>query len=363
MRRLPQFSRLVQDWWSFPVQVTDRHPEQRSPGRKWLRSPSACFSYPQRSATIGDLDVYERGGTMSKVLQQLVELLELKAIETNVFVGKSQDLGFKILYGGQVLGQALVAAQRTVEPERVCHSLQGYFLRAGNVNEPIFYEVDMIRSGKSFSTRRVVAKQGGLAIFSMSASFHVQEAGLTHQIERPNVPGPDGILNELELLKQAIDKVPLQIRDKMSAERAIEIRVVDPVDYFKPHKRPPLKYAWLRANGQMPNDPLIHQAMLAYASDFGLATTSLLPHGLTFFQPELQIASLDHAMWFHRPCRLDEWLLYVKDSPSAPGSRGFNRGQIFTLDGTLVASVAQEGLIRVQQQPRTNKDSMDGLVT
>ncbi len=299
---------------------------------------------------------------MSKVLEQLVKLLDLRAIETNVFVGNSQDLGFKSLFGGQVLGQALVASSRTVETDRHIHSLHGYFLRAGNPNEPIYYEVDLIRSGKSFSTRRVVAKQGGLAIFSMSASFQTVETGFEHQTEKPSVPGPDGILSELQQILNVKDKIPNPIRDKLTADRPIEIRVVDPVDYFAPHKRPPLKYSWFKASAKLCDDPLIHTAMLAYASDFGLATTSMLPHGVTFFDPRVQVASLDHAMWFHRPFRLDEWLLYVKDSPSASAGRGFNRGQIFTKDGILVASVAQEGLIR-QTKSRSDQDSMKGLVT
>lgn len=299
---------------------------------------------------------------MSTVLEQLVKLLDLRAIETNVFVGNSQDLGFKSLFGGQVLGQALVAASRTVDSARHVHSLHGYFLRPGNSNEPIYYEVDLIRSGKTFSTRRVVAKQGGLAIFSMSASFQVPEVGFEHQTEKPSVPGPDGILSELEHMRKVRDKVPDSIKDKMTADRPIEIRVVDPVDYFDPHKRPPLKYSWFRAISKLPDQALIHEAMLAYASDFGLSTTSMLPHGVTFFDPRMQVASLDHSMWFHRPFRLDQWLLYVKDSPSAAAGRGFNRGQIFTQDGILVASVAQEGLIR-KIEPAAKRDSMNGLVT
>lgn len=299
---------------------------------------------------------------MSKVLEQLVKLLELKAIETNVFIGDSQDLGFKSLFGGQVLGQALVAASRTVDKDRLIHSLHGYFLRPGKSDEPIYYEVDLIRSGKSFSTRRVVAKQGGLAIFSMSASFQTPEKGFEHQSEKPSVPGPDGILNELEQIRLIKDKVPESIRDKFTADRPIEIRVVDPVDYFAPHKRPALRYSWFKTTAQLPDDPLIHLAMLAYASDFGLATSALLPHGVTFFNPHMQVASLDHAMWFHRPFRMDQWLLYVTDSPSASAGRGFNRGQIFTQQGILVASVTQEGLIRRIDPPST-KDPMKGLVT
>lgn len=300
---------------------------------------------------------------MSAVLQQLIELLNLEAIETNVFCGNSQDLGFGSLFGGQVLGQALVAAGRTVEASRSCHSLQGYFLRAGKPSEPIYYEVDLIRSGKSFSTRRVVAKQRGLAIFSMSASFQVLEKGFEHQNPMPSVPGPDHLLSELELARRQRDKIPAAVRDKLTADRAIDIRPVEASDPFAPIKRPALKHTWLRADGQMPDDQVLHQAMLAYASDFGLASTSLMPHGVTFFQYSTQVASLDHSMWFHRPFRIDEWLLYVKDSPIATGARGFNRGQIFTQKGELVVSVAQEALIRTlkpksSQQP----DKTGGLV-
>lgn len=298
---------------------------------------------------------------MSLVLEQLIQLLDLKAIETNVFVGRSQDLGFRSLFGGQVLGQALVAASRTLESERDIHSLHGYFLRPGNANEAIYYEVDLIRSGKTFSTRRVVAKQGGLAIFSMSASFQKPEKGFEHQVEMPKVPGPDGLVSELELARRVRDKIPETIREKMTADRPIEIRVVDPADFFSPGKREPIKYSWFRATGKLPDQPVLHQAMLAYASDFGLATTAMLPHGVTFFNSAMQIASLDHAMWFHRTFRLDNWLLYVKDSPTANGSRGLNRGQIFTEDGVLIASVAQEGLVRVIQSI-SSKDCMNGLV-
>ncbi len=290
---------------------------------------------------------------MSVVLQQLVELLDIKAIETNVFLGRSHDLGFGHLFGGQVLGQSLMAASRTVEADRICHSLQGYFLRAGNPLDSIYYEVDLIRSGRSFSTRRVVAKQGGLAIFSMSASFQPIEAGLEHQSTMPAVPGPDGILSDLDLVRKNQDRLPPELREKFTAERAIEIRVIDPVDPWAPAKRPPFKHAWMRAKGKLPSDPQIHQAMLAYASDFGLAGTSLLPHGYTFYQQAVQVVSLDHCMWFHRPVQFDEWVLHAMESPSATGSRGLNRGQIFAKNGSLVASVAQEGLMRMMRKKKT----------
>ena len=249
------------------------------------------------------------------------------------------------MFGGQVLGQALMAAAKTVE-NRYVHSLHGYFLRPGLVSEPIFYEVDLIRTGRSFSTRRVVAKQGGRAIFNMSVSFHSEELGFEHQAEKPSVPGPQGLPSELERAREVQDQIPEGIREKFTCERAIEIRVIDPVDPFKPHKRPAKKYSWVKAIHDVPEDPKIHTALLAYASDFGLATASLLPHGVSFLSPKIQVASLDHAMWFHRPFRIDEWLLYEKESPSACNSRGFNRGSIFAPDGSMVASVAQESLIR-----------------
>ncbi len=299
---------------------------------------------------------------MSVVLQQLTELLNLDAIETNVFLGKSQDLGFGSLFGGQVLGQALVAAGRTVEPSRSCHSLHGYFLRAGSPSEPIYYEVDLIRSGKSFSTRRVVAKQRGLAIFSMSSSFQVLEKGYEHQSAMPIVPRPETLTSELEMARQHRDKIPSAVREKMTADRAIDIRPVESGDPFAPSPRPALKHSWLRAIARIADDPILHQAMLAYASDFGLASTSLLPHGVTFFQYSTQVASLDHSMWFHRPFRIDEWLLYTKDSPTANGARGFNRGQIFSENGDLVVSVAQEALVR-RLRPKTDApDKTGGLV-
>lgn len=279
------------------------------------------------------------------VLSQLIELLEVKPLETNVFVGQSQDLGFKSLFGGQVLGQALMAAQKTVE-NRPVHSLHAYFLRPGLATEAVFYEVDLIRSGRSFSTRRVVAKQGGRAILNMSASFQTPEEGLVHQDQRPSVPGPDGLPSELELARKIKDKIPEKIREKFTCDRPIEIRAIDPIDPFKPHKRPAKRYSWLKAIHEVPDDSAINAALLSYASDFGMAATALLPHGVSFISPNIQLASLDHSMWFHRPVNVGKWLLYEKDAPSASGGRGFNRGQIFTEDGRLVASVAQEGLMR-----------------
>jgi acyl-CoA thioesterase-2 len=291
---------------------------------------------------------------MSSPLQQLVCLLKVAPIERNVYLGHAQDLGFGQLFGGHVLAQSLMAASQTVEPDRFCHSLHGYFLRLGKTDEPIYYEVDTIRSGQSFSTRRVVAKQGGVAIFTMSSSFQTVEAGFSHQDPVPTgIHGPDGLISELERIRSAKDKIPEKARESLTADRAIEIRVADPVDYFAPDKRPAIKNSWFRTVGHVhDSDAHIRYAILAYASDFGLASTAGMPHGFTFFKPGIQIASLDHSIWFHRPVNLDGWMLYAKDSPTAAGARGFNRGQIFSTEGVLMASVAQESLIRTTKNGR-----------
>jgi acyl-CoA thioesterase-2 len=280
------------------------------------------------------------------VLKELLSLLQLEQIEVNIFRGQSQDLGFGSVFGGQVLGQALSAAARTVDAQRRCHSLHAYFMRPGMATRPIIYEVDCIRDGKSFTTRRVIAIQKGRAIFSMSASFQINEPGFTHQDEFPQVPGPEGIASDLELALKFADKIPPRLKDIILCPKPIEIRTVNPVNPFAPRKIKPVKHNWFRAVGQMPDDPVVHQCLLAYASDFGLVITSLNPHGHSYLETDMQIASLDHAIWFHRDFRIDEWLLYSMTSPNAEGSRGLSIGKIFTRDGLLVASVAQEGLIR-----------------
>ncbi len=284
--------------------------------------------------------------TEGNVLQELLTLLKLEPIEENIFRGQSQDLGFGNVFGGQVLGQALSAAYQTVAPERRAHSLHAYFLRAGDATRPIVYTVDCIRDGKSFTTRRVVAVQKGRAIFSMSASFQIAEDGFDHFDKAPVVPGPEGIASELELARQISAKIPDSIRDKLLCRKPIEIRPVEPMDPFYPDKRPPIRYTWFKAIDTIPDDFAAHQYLLAYASDFGLVITSLYPHGHSFWQPEMQVASLDHAMWFHRDFRMDDWLLYAMDSPNACRARGLSHGKIYTRQGTLVASVTQEGLIR-----------------
>jgi len=281
------------------------------------------------------------------IFAELLTLLNLEVIEENIFRGQSQDLGFGNVFGGQVLGQALSAASKTVDPIFQAHSIHGYFMRPGDATKPIVYTVDCIRDGKSFTTRRVVAVQKGRAIFSMSASFQKDEPGFEHQDIMPDIPGPEGIEPEIEMAKRLSLKIPSGILEKLMCKKPIEIRVVNPVDPFQPKTLPPEKYVWFRAIATMPDDIATHRYMLAYASDFNLVSTCLYPHGKTFWLPEMQVASLDHSMWFHRELRMDDWLLYVMRSPSACKGRGLNIGNIFTQDGRLVATVAQEGLIRL----------------
>jgi acyl-CoA thioesterase II len=283
---------------------------------------------------------------MSAVLDELVQLLALERIEVNLFRGQSQDLGWGAVFGGQVLGQALSAAVQTVPPERHVHSLQAYFLRPGDVKRPILYDVDRIRDGSSFTTRRVVAIQNGHAIFNLAASFQLDEPGFTHQDAMPAAPAPDTLYNELQLIEQT--KLPQAVKDKLLLPRPFEMRPVAPEEHnpFFPVAGPPRRLVWLRTAGALPDDPALHRYLLAYASDHYFVTTALLPHGVSWMTPGMQIASLDHAMWFHRPFRVDEWLLHVIDSPAAHGARGLVRGSVYSKDGQLVASTAQEGLLR-----------------
>ena len=283
---------------------------------------------------------------MSHVLDDLVDLLSLESIEENLFRGRSQDLGFRQLYGGQVLGQSLSAASQTVEDARHVHSLHGYFLRPGDASMPVVYSVDRVRDGGSFSTRRVTAIQKGQPIFTCSASFQYDEEGFEHQVQMPDVVGPENLPSEVELASAMADQLPERIRDKVLCAKPIEIRPVTERDPFNPKPGDPVKYAWFRADGNLADIPALHKYLLAYASDFGLLTTSLLPHGKSVWQRDMQIASLDHSLWFHGNLRADEWLLYATDSPWAGNARGFCRGSIFNRAGQLVASSTQEGLIR-----------------
>ena len=287
---------------------------------------------------------------MSTAVQdELVALLALERIEENLFRGQSQDLGWGTVFGGQVLGQALSAATQTVPPARLVHSLHAYFLRPGDVSRPIVYDVDRIRDGGSFTTRRVVAIQGGQAIFNLAASFQTVEEGFDHQDVMPEAPAPESLPTEQDRIARYAASLPAKLRARATAESPFELRPVAPQDDpIHPSRRPPHRMVWLRTVRRLPDDPGLHACLLAYASDNALLTTSLLPHGVTWLTPGMQVASLDHVMWFHRPLRVDEWLLYVIDSSAAQGARGLSRGRIFTQDGRLVASTAQEGLIRLR---------------
>jgi acyl-CoA thioesterase-2 len=283
---------------------------------------------------------------MPSAVQTMLAILDLEQLERNLFRGRSPQDGWQRVFGGQVIGQALVAAARTVE-ERTAHSLHAYFLRPGDPTVPIIYDVDRIRDGKSFATRRVNAIQHGHAIFSMAASFQVAEEGLTHQIAMPKVPMPEELMSEAELKEKFMALAPEPIQRYWKRERPVEFRPIDLSNLVSRKGAEPARQFWVKTTEPLPDDPDIHRCVLAYASDLTLLDTSLLAHGRSVFDRDLQVASLDHAMWFHRPFRADDWLLYVEESPSASGARGFNRGSLFARDGRLVASVAQEGLIRV----------------
>jgi len=283
---------------------------------------------------------------MSQVLDELLALLKLEVIEQGIYRGQSQDLGFKALFGGQVMGQALSAAKETVEEGRFVHSLHSYFLRAGDAQKPVVYEVETIRDGKSFSTRRVQAIQNGQAIFYMTASFQTQEQGFEHQDNMPNVPSPEDIPSYSDFIKKNQHFLPKNVRDKFLAERPIEIRPIEQYDWVNPKPAPAICNMWIKANGCIPDDLRVHMYMLAYTSDFHFLPTALYPHGVSHWHPNFQIATIDHAMWFHRPFRFDDWLLYSMQSPSASNGRGLVKGQIFDRQGRLVASTMQEGVIR-----------------
>lgn len=284
---------------------------------------------------------------MTEILQDLLNLLNLEKIEENLYRGGSQDLGGKSVFGGQVLGQSLVAASRTVTGRRA-HSLHGYFLRPGDMEAPIVYKVERIRDGRSFTTRRIVAIQHGEPIFIMEASFQVPEEGFSHQVGMPDVPKPDGLPSITDLRRKMAEEHPEKYRNRPIRELPIEMRPVQPVNPYLNEKQPPFQNVWFRTVDQLPDDVTLHQCVLAYASDFGLLRTASLPHDISFRQKNVNVASIDHAMWFHGDIRADQWLLYAMESPSASGARGFSTGKIFTQDGRLVASVAQEGLMRVR---------------
>ncbi len=284
------------------------------------------------------------------VVSELVSLLQLERLEENLFRGQSRDIGTKFVFGGQVLGQALSAAQQTVEPDRLAHSLHAYFLRTGDASAPIIYEVDRARDGSSFSARRVSAIQHGKPIFVMASSFHHIEPGVEHQLSMPEVPKPEDIEEVQAPPQELMDKLPPIMQRWFSRQLPFEVRPVYPRDDLKPPKRPPFQQVWFRLIDQVEPSPVLHRSLLAYASDFHLLGTATFPHGISYYHPSVQMASIDHAMWFHREFRVDEWLLYSLDSPTAVGARGLSRGMIYTRDGRLVASTAQEGLIRVLEK-------------
>ncbi|KAB2850812.1 MAG: acyl-CoA thioesterase II [Hyphomicrobiaceae bacterium] len=289
-----------------------------------------------------------RTAEQSEALTTLLNLLELEKLEENLFRGRSPQQSWQRIYGGHVIGQALMAAARTVEG-RALHSMHAYFLLPGDPSIPIIYEVDRIRDGSSFTTRRIRAVQKGRAIFSLSASFHKEEQSYEHQSAMPQVPAPDALPSEREIRSKLAGQMPDNVRSYWQRERPIEVRPTDISRFLSREKKKPEQNIWLRANGRIGDDLVLHQCVLAYASDFTLLDTALIAHGKVLFDADIQLASLDHAMWFHRPFRADDWLLYVQDNPSAGGARGFCRGTVFTQDGALVASVTQEGLIRRQE--------------
>ena len=284
---------------------------------------------------------------MTDVLTELIDLLTLQDLGGDRFRGRSRDLGWGRLFGGHVLSQALSAAAETVDETVLVHSLHSYFLRAGAVDAPIEYVVDRIRDGRSFSTRRVVAWQNGRPIFNLAASFHGAEPGFEHQDSMPDAPAPETLPSELELARMVADILPEKLRARALNERPIEVRPINPTNPMRPTVGPSTQMVWYRAVDTLPDDPALHRHLLAYASDFNFLGTAIQPHGVSWLTPGIRMASLDHSMWFHRPFRLDDWLLYSVDSPVAAGGRALVRGQFFTRDGTLVASTTQEGVIRM----------------
>jgi acyl-CoA thioesterase II len=282
-------------------------------------------------------------------VKELVELLQLERLEDNLFRGQSRDIGTRFVFGGQVLGQALAAAQQTVDPAREAHSLHAYFLRAGDIDAPIVYSVERARDGGSFSSRRVVAIQHGQPILNGAISFQIPEKGVEHQSSMPEVPAPEDLEPMHRVSPEELARLPVKLQRWLGNDGPFEFRQVWPRDEMHPAKRPPIQHIWFRLSSPVSDSPALHRALLAYASDFHLIGTATLPHGISYLTHNIQMASLDHALWFHRPFRVDEWLLYSFDSPTAQGARGLARGQIFSRDGHLVASTAQEGLIRLRE--------------
>ena len=291
-------------------------------------------------------------------VEELLEILDLEPLERNLFRGRSPKTGWQRVFGGQVIGQALVAAQRTVSDDRQVHSLHGYFLRPGDPEVPIIYEVDRIRDGGSFTTRRVVGIQHGHAIFSTSVSFQIQEEGLDYHMPMADQPDPESLMSEKDMKAKFMEFAPENVKAYWMRERPIEVRTTSLEHYVSDKKLSPEQYVWVRATGPIPKDQALQAAVLAYASDMTLLDTALYPHGRKIFDKDLQVASLDHAMWFHRPINMNDWLLFAQDSPNSNGGRGLTRGSLYTRDGVLVASCAQEGLIRIRDSKRRAESGM-----
>lgn len=286
---------------------------------------------------------------MSQALNELLTLLALEPLDQGLYRGQSMDLGFGAVFGGQVMGQALAAAKYTLEPDRPVHSFHSYFLRPGDVNKPIIYDVETIRDGKTTSTRRVQALQYGKPIFYMTASFQEPVAGFEHQAAMPEIAGPEGLTPESERIKVLAQYLPRSVKEKWLSDKPIEMRQVNYVNPMQPEKAEPLRYIWLKANGALPDDPRIHKYLLAYASDFNFLPTALMPHGRSFWEPQLQVATIDHSMWFHQDFRFDDWILFAMESPRAIAGRGLVQGCFYTQDGTHIATAMQEGIIRQRQ--------------
>ena len=291
-------------------------------------------------------------------VEQLLDILDLEPLEHNLFRGRSPKTGWQRVFGGQVIGQALVAAQRTVPEDRHVHSLHGYFLRPGDPTVPIIYEVDRIRDGGSFTTRRVIGIQHGKAIFSTSVSFQITEEGLEFHMEMPELPDPETLLNEKELKNKYFSEAPENVQAWWNRDRPIEMRATSIEHFISDKKLPPEQHTWVRATGPIPEDQALQAAVLAYTSDMTLLDTALYPHGRKVFDKDLQTASLDHSMWFHRPINMNDWLLFAQDTPNSNGGRGFTRGSLYARDGTLIASCAQEGLIRPRDPSRRPQSGM-----
>ena len=283
---------------------------------------------------------------MSKPLSDLLDLLQLEKLEQGLFRGQSENLGLPQVYGGQVIGQALSAAHYTVEPDRAVHSFHSYFLYPGQLDKPIIYDVENLRDGRSFSTRRVKAIQNGRPIFYLTASYHGEAPGFEHQNTMPQVPGPENLASETELSAGIANLLPEKLKNIICSEKPIETRPVVVVNPMQPEKVEPKQYLWIKANGAMPDNHLIHQYLLGYASDWGFLITALHPHGVSMMTPKFQVATIDHSIWYHRPFKMDDWLLYAIESPTANNSRGLVRGEIFDRQGNLVASAIQEGVMR-----------------